>query len=178
MAVFVVLLRAIGPVTHKVMSMAQWRDATEAAGFRNPQTYVATGNMIVDADGTASEVAARMEQIITGLGLGSANKAFVRTATDMQALCAANPFPEATAQHPSDVAAYFFADEHPRLDWVNSFTGPEHIRIVAQHLVVDYHGGASASRLPGRIEKLSGVATARNWNTVRGLAERAAAREN
>ena len=47
MAIFVVLLRAIGPITHKIMSMAQWREAVANAGFEAPETYVATGNMIV-----------------------------------------------------------------------------------------------------------------------------------
>jgi uncharacterized protein (DUF1697 family) len=41
LSVFVILLRAIGPVTHKIMSMAQWREAVAAAGFKDPQTYIA-----------------------------------------------------------------------------------------------------------------------------------------
>lgn len=178
MTVFVILLRAIGPITHKVMSMAQWRDAARADGFGDPQTYVATGNMIVEADGTASEIAERMDRVIATLGLGATNKAVVRSGADMQALLAANPFPEAIAAHPSEVAVHFFADEQPQLDWTRTFAGPERLHILGPHLVVDYSGRASVSGLSARIEKKSGVATARNWNSVRGLAERAAAREN
>lgn len=178
MAVFVVMLRAIGPITYKVMSMAQWRDAAEASGFANAQTYLATGNMIVEADGSSSEIAARMNAILLALGLGANNAAIVRTSADLQALLAANPFVEQTEQRPSEVAAHFFAAPNPDFAWVEGHAGPEQIRIVGEHLVVDYHGTNATSGLPVRIEKKSGVATARNWNTVRGLAQRAAARES
>ena len=32
MSTYIILLRAIGPVTHKIMSMTQWREAVAAAG--------------------------------------------------------------------------------------------------------------------------------------------------
>ncbi|MET3925880.1 DUF1697 domain-containing protein [Devosia sp. 2618] len=176
MAVFVVLLRAIGPVTHKLMSMAQWRAAAEADGFGNPQTYVATGNMIVAADATAAQVTARMDAIVSKLGLGPGNKAVVRTATQLQALVRAAPFPEAIGQRPSEIGVYFFVGERPDFGWITGYVGLERIHIEGEHLIVDYAGRGSASRLPGIIEKKSGVVTARNWNTLRGLAERAGAR--
>ncbi|MHA6692008.1 DUF1697 domain-containing protein [Devosia sp. A449] len=179
MALFVVLLRAIGPITHKVMSMQQWRDGVAAAGYDNPQTYVATGNMIVGGDGALSAVTEDMNAVVRGLGLGPGNIAVVRTPAQLRALFAANPFPEASAERPSEVAIYCFAGDRPDFAWVADYDGPERIHIAGEHLIVDYSGQLSASpRLPGLIEKRSGAVTARNWNTLRGLVERANARES
>ncbi|HEV7346274.1 MAG TPA: DUF1697 domain-containing protein [Devosia sp.] len=176
MVTFVVLLRAIGPVTHRIMSMAQWREAVAAAGFINPQTYVATGNMIVEGSGTPGQVTEQMDAVVRGLGLGEGNKAVVRTSRQLQMLVKSAPFPDAIAQRAGTVGVHFFAKARPSFDWVAHYQGPERIHIAGQHLIVDYDDRSTSSRLPAIIERESGTATARNWNTVKALAERAAAR--
>lgn len=176
MAVFVVMLRAIGPITHKIMSMDAWRKAVAAAGYEQPETYVATGNMVVSGAGTLAEVTRKMDEVVLGLGLGKGNKAVVRTPRQLETLIKAAPFPEAIEKRPAAVAVYFFARAQPDFDWVSGYDGPERIHVVGQHLVVDYDTRVTGSRLPGLIEKKSGVVTARNWNTLRGMAEKAAKR--
>lgn len=177
MAIYIVLLRAIGPITHKIMSMAQWRDAVAAAGYDAPQTYVATGNMIVGSRNGAATVAKDMNVVVRELGLGPGNVAVVRKGGELGGLVAANPFPDAAAERPSELAVYFFAGAQPDFSWLDSYEGPERVHIEGAHLFVDYAGRASQSpRLPGLIEKRSGAVTARNWNTVKALAERAAGR--
>jgi uncharacterized protein (DUF1697 family) len=177
MTTFTVLLRAIGPVTHKIMSMAQWRDAVAAAGFSNPETYVATGNMIVESDLGIAEVTRRMNEIVIELGLGPGNTAVVRTARQMGRLLAANPLPEAAEANPQALAVYFFAKARPDFGWVGDYSGTETIHAEGTHLIVDYVTPVSSSRLPAIIEKKSGAVTARNWNTLKGLATKATARE-
>lgn len=178
MSTFIVLLRAIGPITHRIMSMAQWRDAVAAAGYDNPQTYVATGNMIVGSSKTIGEVTADMNAVVRSLGLGPANRAVVRKAVQLGRLVKANPFSEAATDRPSELAVYFFAAAKPDFAWLDSYDGPEPVHIEGAHLFVDYDGRISQSpRLAGLVEKRTGVGTARNWNTVKALAERAAARE-
>ena len=178
MGTYIVLLRAIGPVTHKIMSMAQWREAVAAAGYDDPQTYVATGNMIVGSSKTIGEVTADMNAVVRSLGLGPANTAVVRRAAQLSKLVKVNPFSEAAAERPSELAVYFFAAARPDFSWLDSYGGPEPVHIEGPHLFVDYDGRISQSpRLAGLVEKRTGVGTARNWNTVKALAERAAARE-
>lgn len=177
MSVYVVLLRAIGPITHKIMSMTQWREVVAAAGFISPETYVATGNMIVESDLGIAEVSRRMNEIVIQLGLGPGNTAIVRTARQMQRLLAANPLPDAAAGNPQALAVYFFAKVRPDFAWIDDYAGTETIHIEGTHLIVDYVTPVSSSRLPGIIEKKSGTVTARNWNTLKGLATKAAARE-
>ncbi|HWJ87841.1 MAG TPA: DUF1697 domain-containing protein [Pelagibacterium sp.] len=176
--VFVVLLRAIGPWTHKIMSMSQWRDAVGARGFDAPETLLATGNMIVGGNGTTRDMAAAMDAVVTACGLTDANRAIVRTPQSLRTLCDADPFTEASRERPSQMGVYFFAESEPDLGWVADYQGPERLAVVEGHLIIDYGGPISKSTLTGKsIEKLSGPATARNWNTLRLLAERASGRE-
>ena len=177
MTTYIVLLRAIGPITHKIMSMAQWLDSVAASDYDDQQTYVATGNMIVGSGKAVTEVTADMNAIVRDLGLGPGNVAVVRKATQLSKLVKANPFPEAAEERPSELAVYFFAGARPDFWWLEGYDGPERVQIEGTHLFVDYAGRASLSpRLPGLIEKRAGTATARNWNTVKALAERAAGR--
>ena len=177
MAIFVILLRAIGPVTHKIMSMADWRAAMEKAGYKSPQTYLATGNMILESPKRLAEVEVEANAIVQRLGLGKNNIAVVRSPEVLDRLVKADPFPQASLDHPSQMGVYFFANSRPDLSWTNDYEGRERLAVVEDHLIVDYRGGISESpKLPGIIEKQSGAATARNWNTLRGLARLAAAR--
>jgi uncharacterized protein (DUF1697 family) len=174
LAVFIVLLRAIGPITHKIMSMARWRDAVDKAGFESPQTYLATGNMIVEGDHPVPQFTQAMNDIVRSLGLADNSVAIVRTADQLRGLYESNPLPEAAIARPSQMGVYFFANDDPEFGWLENYEGPEALRVVGSHLVVDYNGRVSDSKLLGAIEKRSGVATARNWNTLRGLVERSA----
>jgi len=178
MSTYIILLRAIGPVTHKVMSMTQWREAVAAArGYHDPQTYVATGNMIVGSEKGIAEVTRDMNAVVRDLGLGPGNVAVVRKAADLRKLVAANPFSEAAAERASELAVYFFAGT-PDFAWLDAYDGPESWHVEGKHLFVDYEGRISQSpRLAGLVEKRSGTGTARNWNTVKALAERAGARQ-
>ena len=177
MTTYVVLLRAIGPITHKIMSMAQWREAVAAAGYVNPETYVATGNMVFESELGIAEVSRRMNEIVVKLGLGPGNTAVVRTAQQMQRLLAANPLPDAASANPQALAVYFFAKARPDFRWIEDYAGTETIHVEGTHLIVDYVTPVSSSRLPATIEKKSGTVTARNWNTLRGLVEKAAGRK-
>ncbi len=68
--VYVILLRAIGPATYKRMGMAQWREASEKAGFVAPETVVNTGNMIGGFNGSAAEAGKSMKSVLHSFGLG------------------------------------------------------------------------------------------------------------
>jgi len=178
MNTYVILLRAIGPVTHKVMSMAQWREAVAAAGFIEPATYLATGNMIAAGPDDIEAVTAHMNRIVRDLSLAASNVAVVRRPGELRAVAEANPFPEAAIERPSEMQVFSFADRRPDFGWVAQHEGPERMAVVDGHLVVDYAGRISQSaRLGSLIEKRSGPGTGRNWNTLKGLVARATARE-
>lgn len=174
----VILLRAIGPATHKLMGMEQWRDAAAAAGFAAPETLVNTGNMIAGFAGTTAAAEAAMGQVLRGFGLGQNVVPIVRTPDLLRRLVAANPVPEAAAERPSQTAVYFFAAPRPDLGWLHGYKGPERVHVVENHLVVDFlQDAAKSARLIRLIERHCGTGTARNWTSLKRIAARATARQ-
>ena len=174
MAIYIGLIRAIGPVTHAKMKMGALREACEMAGLADVSTVGNTGNVIFRSDGSVNEVRKIMQGAVDSFGLGPANEVFVRTPRQMRAVVKANPFPEAASERPSEVGVCSF--HRAPADWgpvLEDYQGPEQLAVVGSHLVVVY-----PDILGGKlqIEKRLGVTmTQRNWKVFAGLAEKAAA---
>jgi uncharacterized protein (DUF1697 family) len=175
MAVYVGLIRAIGPVTHAKMKMAALREACEKAGLADVSTVGNTGNVIFRMEASPSAARKALQAVVDGFGLGPANEVFIRTPAEMAEVIAANPVAEAAAERPSEVGVSSFHEE-PR-DWTpvtRDYVGPEQIAVVGAHLIVAYPKGISSSKL--QIEKSLGARmTQRNWKVFAALAEKAAA---
>lgn len=174
---YAILLRAIGPVTHKLMSMAQWREASEAVGFIAPETLVNTGNMIAEFEGTTAAAGKAMTAVLRHFGLSDNVVPILRKSGQLKKLLRANPIADAAQNRPAQTGVYFFAAPQPDFTWLNAYEGPEAIHIIEKHLVVDFNRDvAQSGRLIRLIDKQSGLNTSRNWNTTRKLAERCIAR--
>lgn len=172
MAVYVGLIRAIGPATHARMSMPELRAACERAGLADVSTVGNTGNLIFrhgDGVGAARGI---LQSLVDGFGLGPTNEVFVRSPDEMDEVVRANPVADAVAERPSEVGVCTF---HEAPDWTpvtRDYDGPEQIAIVGAHLIVAYPKGISTSRL--QVEKLLGARmTQRNWRVFAGLADKA-----
>ncbi|AVF02280.1 MULTISPECIES: DUF1697 domain-containing protein [Devosia] len=174
---YAILLRAIGPATHKLMGMAQWRAASEAAGFIAPETLVNTGNMIAQFDGSPAAARQTMTGVLRQFGLGENVVPILRTPAQLKKLLRADPIADAAQHRPAETGVYFFAAAKPDLGWISDHGGPEMIHVIANHLIVDFSQDvAKSGKLIRRIDKQCGLNTARNWNTTRKLAERSIAR--
>ena len=172
MAVFVALIRAIGPVTHAKMGMAALREACEKAGLDDVVTVGNTGNIIFRSDQSEAAVRKLVQDVIARFGLGMTQEVFIDTPRKMAAVVKANPFPKAAAERPGEVGVCTF---HRAPDWslIRDWAGPEKLAMVGAHLVVEYQA-ITGSKL--KIEKTLGVTmTQRNWRVFAGLAEKAAA---
>lgn len=171
MTVLIGLIRAIGPATHAKMSMQDLRDGCKAAGLDKVATYIQTGNLVIDSRKSAATVQAIIEGVLGSFGLG--NLVVIRRSDELQAIVAADPFPEASRIRPSEMCVCFLAARPGRegLARLDQYQGPERFAFVGEDLCVDYPDGVTGSTLmPGAIERRLGVAaTARNWNTVRKL---------
>ena len=172
MAVFVCLLRAIGPVTHAKMSMAALREGCAAAGFENISTVGNTGNLLLTSKGTAASVRETVQEVVDGFGIRS--EVFVRTPRQLAAVVAANPFPDAAKDHPAALGVCFFHSTPQWPDWLRHYEGPEALATVTSHLVIDYHSPTAVWKLD--VEKRLGKKmTQRNWRVTANLAERSRA---
>lgn len=172
MAVYVLLLRAIGPETHKRMSMAALREGCEGIGLADVSTVGNTGNVICRSPKTAATVRREVQAVVDAFGIKS--EVFVQTARQMEMVVRADPFPDAVADHPSYVGVCSF---HKTPSWagLKAYDGQMKFATSGAHLIRD--AGRDGAYVRGaNIEKMIGARmTERNWRVFKGLAEKAAA---
>jgi uncharacterized protein (DUF1697 family) len=149
--------------------MADLRGMAVKAGFQNPQTLAATGNLIVASEAGMSAAGAELaleEGIIDVIARPA--EAFIRMA-------AGNPFPDESARDGSLVAVRVMREPLPDgfEEALEEWRGEgERVAVVDGDLWVSFAGQPSQSRLLSRLStKHMGIGTVRNWNTVRGLAQ-------
>ncbi len=163
-------LRAIGPITHKVMSMQDLCAACNEAGFSGTRSYIASGNLLFNSGASEIYLTERLNAIIAAFGLHLDNQAFIRTPDEMTHIIEANPFPTIAEAQPNRLIAMFFNEELDGDAVKNALKhdGEERFASVGRVLYGDYSRGIGASKVAmGFIEKrLQLRGTARNWNTV------------
>jgi len=170
MTVFVALLRAIN-VGKRQMPMAELRKLCEEIGFARPETYIASGNLIFDADGTAEKVRDTLEEACS-TRFGFKVEIIICPAKAWAALRDANPFagdPKAI----SKMVHLAMPREALKPGAVETIAGKaadgERVRAAGGALWIDYgENGVGQSKItPGLIDKAAGCpVTGRNWNTV------------
>jgi uncharacterized protein (DUF1697 family) len=172
-AVYVLLIRAIGPVTHAKMSMGALREQLEAAGLSDVSTVGNTGNVICRSKKSPLAVRALAQTVVDGFGVGPMCEVFVRAPVQMQFVVDMNPFPEAAADHPAQVGVCVFHNSPRWPAAIKNHKGPERVATVGAHLVVDYPQPTAGGFA---VEKIVGARmTQRNWRVFANLAEKAAA---
>jgi uncharacterized protein (DUF1697 family) len=173
---YAALLHSIILGPGKRVVMADLRALAEAAGFQNPRTLGATGNLLVDSDGElkTSDIETRLERAIEHR-FGKHIDVIARTAGDWLNLAASNPFSAESGRGGSLVIVRAMRTPLPpnaakALDpWRER---QEKIEVVNGDLWIAFAARPSQSRLLSRLTvKHLGVGTLRNWNTVAGLAK-------
>jgi uncharacterized protein (DUF1697 family) len=164
MPVFIALLRAINVGGTGKLPMSDLRSLCEKVGFRNVRTYIASGNVVAEWDGSEAEVKAVLEAEL-GAYAGKPVGVIVRTGAEMSKVVANNPFPDRAASQTVPI----FLDLAPPPDVLDDVKGQanEEVRLGAREIYIHYPDGIGRSKL--RIPA-AGDGTARNMNTVAKLA--------
>ncbi|WP_265587941.1 DUF1697 domain-containing protein [Sphingomicrobium arenosum] len=167
MGLRVTLLRAINAGTP--LKMDALRALAAAAGYADPRTYIASGNLLLDTDDSEAQIRARLGPALEA-HVGAPVPLFVRTADELDALLAANPWPDA----PGNKVMALFLDDAPTQADITAATHitDEQIALGTRHLYLHYPSGQGRSRL--RLPAMD-RGTARNMNTVRKLSHLARA---
>ncbi len=180
MRTYVALMRGINVGSRRKLPMTALRALCIANGLTRPETYIQSGNLIVDAAGDASDVRAMLEKAIEAQ-FGFRADVVVRLAATWEGYIAANPFAGEGAV-PKMLHLYLLRDRLGR-DAANVLeqraTGGERVRFAGGALWIDYgSGGVGGSKLtPAVIDKACGSpVTGRNWNTVLKIADMIKAR--
>jgi uncharacterized protein (DUF1697 family) len=168
MNAYVALLRAVNVGGTGKLPMSDLKELCERAGFLRVRTYVASGNVVFASRMSEARVKAALESALEAYA-GKPVGVQVRTAAEMAAVVAGNPFPETS---PSRTVAIFL-DEPPPRDAAERATGraDEEIRLGRREIYVHYGEGMGRSRLKIPAAR---AGTARNLNTITKLAEMAA----
>lgn len=168
MPVVVVLLRAVNVGGTGKLPMGDLKRLCEKAGFRGVRTYIASGNIVAEQDGSETEAKAALEAELKAYA-GKPVGVIVRTAAEMAEVVALNPFPDRAASR----TVAIFLDSAPKPDALSEVKGRvnEEVRRGAREIYVHYSDGIGRSKLsiPAARE-----GTARNMNTVARLAAMAA----
>ena len=162
---YIALLRAVNVGGTGKLPMNELRARCEAAGFEHVRTYIASGNVVFGSASSERQVKkalqAAMQEYVAGVV-----DVHVRTGAEMQAVLAANPFPDAA---PNRTVAIFL-DRAPPADALDGVSGrrDEQIALGKREIYVHYDAGMGQSKLKIRAAM---TGTARNMNTVAKLVE-------
>lgn len=168
MPTHIALLRAINVGGTGKLPMAELRALCEDAGFRDVRTYIASGNLVFTTPLAVAKAKAKLEALLAKR-LGKPWLAVFRTRTELEAIVARNPFPDAA----SNQLLVMFLDEAPPRDALADVRPPggERLTLIDRELYIHFPDGMGRSKLRIPFAK---VGTGRNLNTVRKLIELAA----
>ncbi|QZN84834.1 DUF1697 domain-containing protein [Cellulomonas sp. C5510] len=175
-----VLLRAVNVGGASALPMADLRAAAGALGHGDVATHLATGNLLlVPAAGSPRTTGALAERLAVDLSgrLGRPLALTVRTREQVDAVVAANPYPEAAESDPSHLLVVF-------LDGPAAADGPADLARYGRERAtwlgsagyVHYPDGIGRSKVTARVlDRLAGRSgTGRSWRTVLALRDRLA----
>ena len=174
----VALLRGINVGGNNKLPMAALAKYVEAAGGRDVSTYIQSGNVIFSSPAPVARRIAAAVAAAIAKHHELAIPVITRTATELAAVLAGNPFVRAGAPL-AQLHVMFLADTPTAkaiatLDPARS-PGDDFV-VRGSHVYVRYGSGAGRTKLTNAYidSKLATTSTMRNWNTVRVLAERTA----
>jgi uncharacterized protein (DUF1697 family) len=168
MTAFVALLRAVNVGGTGKLLMSDLTRMCEVAGFISVRTYIASGNVVFASKAIEAGVKATLEASLA-IYAGKPVGVLVRTAAEIAAILAQNPFPD----RPRNRTVTIFLDSPPPADKLSSISGlaDEEIRVGRREIYVHYGDGMAKSKLKIPAARLG---TARNINTAAKLADLAA----
>jgi uncharacterized protein (DUF1697 family) len=171
MSTYVALLRAVNVGGTGKIAMSDLRRICEQSGGTRVETYIASGNLIFESRCAESTMKNRLGSALAAHA-GQAVGVLLRTAEELAAVRANNPFPGA----PPNRTMVLFLDVAPVEADLASVSGrtDEQLRLGTREIYILYGPagmGNSKLRIPAARQ-----GTARNMNTVAKLADLAAAR--
>ena len=164
MTAYVALLRAMNVAGTGKLAMTELKRIGEECGFKDVRTFIASGNLLFTSELDEAEAQALIEAKLETF-FGKPVAVFVRSAAEMAATAAANPFDD---DKPSRVMAHFITAEPmaAMLAEARDVVG-ERMALGPRVIFVSYGEGIGKTRL-----KLPAVkaGTARNMNSVAKMA--------
>jgi uncharacterized protein (DUF1697 family) len=176
MPTFVALMRGINVGSTRSVPMADLRALCVTAGLKRPQTYIQSGNLIVDAQSDADAVRQLLEKAVAKR-FGFTVDIVVRVGSEWEGYVTANPFADDANVLAKMVHLYLSRDpakSSAAKELDQKAQAGERIVLAGGALWIDYGAaGVGRSKLsPLLIDKACGSpTTGRNWNSVLKIRE-------
>ncbi len=168
----IVLLRGVMPYGRNKTPMAVLREVLTRAGYGRVETYIQSGNVVLDTDQTPEVLAISVRRLIRE-EMGPDLAVIVRDAGLLRAALADNPWPDLPEER---IFHTFFGGKVPPdrcRAMLDTDYAPERLHINGDHACSFIPGSAARALLTNAfLERRSGLeATTRNVNTTRRLVE-------
>lgn len=175
MTAHIALLRSVNVGKRKVLKNDLLGLAKDL-GFKEAKTLLASGNLVLWGDHEGAAVLEAALQAALEKRIGLSTDFMVRSPTQLAAIIAANPYPQAAQDHPSHLIVNFLKVPIPDEDvdiLRAAITGPETFEARGRELYIDFPISIADSLLDRDWKKTrrSPIGTTRNWNTVLKLAQ-------
>jgi uncharacterized protein (DUF1697 family) len=165
------LFRGINVGGHHTVSMGDLKGLHESLGLTHVVTYINSGNVVFSREIVDPALLTRQleEGFVARFGFHSA--VILRTAPELDAIIANNPFQNQPAKESNLVIVTLLA-AHPTPeaaeDLHKALAGPEEMHLVGRELYVYYPNGSGRSKLTNSLieKRLKIMGTGRNWNTI------------
>jgi uncharacterized protein (DUF1697 family) len=173
MPTYVILLRAVNVGGYGKLSMADFRKTLSDLNFRNIETYIQSGNAVVDANAPADKVGQSVAGALQKL-TGSAVDVLIRTHDQLDLLIRTNPFAaeavEGARVHVAFLSGPAAPEARPALERIVAQypNRRDRYHLAGNHIFFHFPDGAAETKFSGKaLDRAIGVTgTGRNWNTV------------
>ena len=175
---YVIILRAVNVGSTGKLAMPAFRKLLEDLKFRNVETYIQSGNAVIDTTASAASVSKAVAAALQKL-TGSPVPVLVRTHDELTRVIAANPFAAEAAADGARVHAVFLSGTPAATTTAGPTAGLDQIvtknpkrrdryHLTGDTLYLHLPEGAAESKFTSQtLDRILGVTTtARNWNTV------------
>jgi uncharacterized protein (DUF1697 family) len=170
MATYVALLRGVN-VGQNLLKMERLRELCTQIGMKNVRTYVQSGNVVFEADRSASKWKQALEKKLAGETRLPVT-VLVRTCAEMNQVMAGNPYVNEKGIDTARLAVVFLQKEPSKeaLEKMRAVDiGNERFHCAGQEIYIHCPDGFARAKLYAIDKILSQPTTTRNWNTIRSL---------
>ncbi len=170
MATYVALLRGVN-VGQNLLKMDRLRALCENIGMKNVRTYVQSGNVVFEADGTTSKWEQALERKLAGETRLPVS-VLARTAAEMKKVLAGSPFLKEKGIDAKRLAVVFLHEPPSKqaLEKMRSADfGNERFHSAGREIYIHCPDGFAQAKLYAIDKFLAQRTTTRNWNTVMKL---------
>jgi uncharacterized protein (DUF1697 family) len=174
MPIYVALLRGVN-VGQNILRMDRLREVCSEMGLKNARTYVQSGNIVFEGQGSAAHWSKALERKLAGETRLPVT-VIVRTVAEMSKVLVENPFLSGKGIDTTRLHVTFLQDA-PAKSTVEALgkvkAGVDRFRWVGKEIYLHCPDGYGRTKLSNSvIEKILSLrATTRNWNTVNRLYE-------